>query len=67
MISTITMFQADSGKGAAIVALWRLALAAVVVVRWSKNLNIIFIIFVVLCTSCELMEQIRIFPTKKEG
>jgi hypothetical protein len=48
--------QADSGKGAATMACRRLALAAEVVVRWSKDQNVIFIIFVVLCTSYELME-----------
>jgi hypothetical protein len=34
----------------------RLAPAAVVVVRWSKDLNVIFIMFGLACTSCELME-----------
>jgi hypothetical protein len=48
--------QADSAKGAAIETRRRLAPIAVVVVRWIKDLNIIFIMFVVLCTSCELME-----------
>jgi hypothetical protein len=43
----------------------RLALTAVLVVRWSKDLNIIFIMFELSCTSCELMEKIRIFYAKK--
>jgi hypothetical protein len=33
----------------------RRVLAAVVVVRWSKDLDVIFIMFGVLCT-CELLE-----------
>jgi hypothetical protein len=41
-------WQADSGKGAARAASRRLALAAEVVVRWSKDLNVIFIMFVML-------------------
>jgi hypothetical protein len=48
--------QNDSGKGAAIAACRRLALAAIVVVRCSNDLNIIFIMFGLPCTSCELME-----------
>jgi hypothetical protein len=48
--------QADSGNEVATTARLWLALAALVVVTWSKYLNAIFIIFVVLCTSCELME-----------
>jgi hypothetical protein len=48
--------HADSGKGAATAAHRRLALAAVVVVRWSKDLNVIFIMFELPCTSCKLME-----------
>ena len=35
--------QAGSGKGAAKAAHRRLALAAVVVIRWSKNIDVIFI------------------------
>ena len=46
---------ADSNTGAAIAARRRLALAAVVVIRWSKNLDVIFIMFGVFCTSCELL------------
>jgi hypothetical protein len=45
--------QAGSGKGAA--RCW-LVLAVVVVSRWSMNLDVIFIMFGVLCTSCELMK-----------
>jgi hypothetical protein len=37
--------QADSGIEAATMARRRLAPAAVVVVRWSKDLNVIFIMF----------------------
>jgi hypothetical protein len=37
--------QADSVKGAATAARRRLALAAVLVVRWSKDLNVIFTMF----------------------
>jgi hypothetical protein len=49
-------WKTDSGMGAATAAHRRLALAAVVVVRWSKDLNIIFIMFGLSCTSCEFME-----------
>jgi hypothetical protein len=48
--------QVDSSKGAATAARWRLALVAVVVVRWSKDLDVIFTMFVMLCTYYELME-----------
>jgi hypothetical protein len=48
--------QVDSGTGAATVAHRRLAPAVVVVIRWSKDLNVIFIMFGLPCTSCELME-----------
>jgi hypothetical protein len=44
-----------SGKGVAIVVRWWLALAAGGV-RWSKDLIVIFIMFKLLCTSCELMQ-----------
>jgi hypothetical protein len=47
--------QADSGKRAVIAARQRLTLAVVVVVRWSKDLNAIFIMFGLPCTY-ELME-----------
>jgi hypothetical protein len=45
--------QAGSGKGA---ACQRLALAAIVVSRWSKDFDVIFIMFGVLCTFCEFIE-----------
>jgi hypothetical protein len=48
--------QDDYGKGAAIAARRRLALAVVVVVRWSKDLNVLFIMFGLPFTSCEFME-----------
>jgi hypothetical protein len=48
--------QVDSGMGAAIAAHRRLTPAAVVVVRWSKDLNVIFIMFRLPCTSYEFME-----------
>jgi hypothetical protein len=48
--------QAGSGKGAATTARRRLALVTIVVVRWSKNLDVISIMFGVLCTFCELMK-----------
>jgi hypothetical protein len=48
--------QADSGMGAATAVPRRLAPAEVVFVRWSKDLNVIFIMFGLPCTSCELME-----------
>jgi hypothetical protein len=54
--------QANSDKGTVIVACRRLALAAVVVVRWSKDLNVIFIIFGLPCISCELMNRFGSFP-----
>jgi hypothetical protein len=40
--------QADSGKGAATAARQRLALAVVVVVKWSRDLNVIFYVSVAL-------------------
>jgi hypothetical protein len=46
---------ADSGKGGATVAHRWLALAAVVVVRWSKDVNVTFIMFMVFITY-KLME-----------
>ena len=48
--------QAGSGRGAATAARRWLALAAVVVARWSKDLNVIFIMFEVFYTACELIE-----------
>jgi hypothetical protein len=48
--------QASSGMGAATAAHRRLAMAAVVVVRWPKYLDVIYNIFRVLCTFCELMK-----------
>jgi hypothetical protein len=56
--------QADSGKGVITAARRWLALAIVVVVRWSKDLDIIFIMFEVLCTCCKLMKYIKIFLSK---
>jgi hypothetical protein len=47
--------QADSGRGAATAARRRLALAAIVVVRWYKDLDVIFFTFVMLCTTCETL------------
>ena len=49
-------WHAGSGNGAATAARRRLALAAVVFVRWSKDLDVIFIMFRILCTSYELMK-----------
>ena len=46
--------QASSGRGAATAARRRLVLATIVVVRWSWNLDVIFIMFEVFCTSDEL-------------
>jgi hypothetical protein len=43
----------------------RLALAAIVVFRRSKDLDAIFVMFGMFCNSCELMELIRIVPLKK--
>jgi hypothetical protein len=48
--------QADSGMGAAIAARQRLTLAAVMIVRWSKDLTVIFIMFGLPYTTYELME-----------
>ena len=48
--------QAGSGKGAATAARQRLILTAVVVARWSKDLDVIFIMFDVFCTTGELIE-----------
>ena len=48
--------QAGSDGGAATAARRRLALATVVVVRWSKDLDVIIIICGVLCTTFELRE-----------
>jgi hypothetical protein len=45
-----------SGMDAATAARRRLAPAALVVVRWSKNLIVIFIMFELPCISCKLME-----------
>jgi hypothetical protein len=42
--------------GAATAARRWLALAAVVVIRWSNDLNVIFIMFGLPCISCEFME-----------
>jgi hypothetical protein len=50
---------------AAIAERRRLAPTAIVVVRWSKDLNVMFIMFGFPCTSCELMELIWIFLAKK--
>jgi hypothetical protein len=47
--------QADCCKGVATVAHRRLALVAVVIVMWSNDLDVIFIMFGVSCISCELM------------
>ena len=47
--------EAGSGRGATTAARRRLALAAVVIVRWSKNLDVIFIMFEMFCTTFELM------------
>jgi hypothetical protein len=46
--------QVGSVKGAMTAACQRLTLAAVVIVMWSKDLDIISIIFSVLCTSYKL-------------
>jgi hypothetical protein len=43
----------------------RRRLAAIVVIRWSKEFTIIFIIFGLPCTSCVLMKWISIFSGKK--
>jgi hypothetical protein len=48
--------QADSGMEAVTAAHRWLAPAAVVVVRWSNDLNVIFSMFELPCTYCELME-----------
>jgi hypothetical protein len=48
--------QADSGMGAATAARQRLTPAAVMVVRWSKDLTIIFIMFGLPYSTYELME-----------
>ena len=48
--------QAGSDGGAATAARRRLAPAAVVVARWSKDLDVIFIMFEMFCTACELNE-----------
>ena len=45
--------QADSARGA---ARRRLALAAGVVARWFKDLEVMFIMFEMFCTACELIE-----------
>ena len=47
--------QAGSSTGAATTARQRLTPVAVVVIRWSKNLDVIFNMFGVFCTSCELL------------
>jgi hypothetical protein len=47
--------QAGSGRGATTAMRRRLVLAAVVVVRWSQNLDVIFIIFEMFCTSDQLL------------
>jgi hypothetical protein len=47
--------QADSGKGQR-----HLRVSGSLVVRWSKNLNVMFIIFVVFV----LLEKMWIFPKK---
>jgi hypothetical protein len=53
--------QDDSDEGSVIAVHQRLALAAVMVVRWSKNLDVIFVMVEMLCISCELVELIQIF------
>jgi hypothetical protein len=47
--------QADSVRGAVTAARQRLILAPAVVIRWSRNLVVIFIIFEILCTSGEVL------------
>ena len=49
-------WQCRLRNGAATAARRRLALAAIVVVRWSKDLDVNFIMFRILCTSYELMK-----------
>jgi hypothetical protein len=47
--------QAGFHRGAATTVCRRLVLSAIVVVRLSKSLNVIFIILGVICTSCEAL------------
>lgn len=55
-IGVVTFVQrAGSGKGAATAAHRRLARTAVVVVRWSWNLDVIFIMFEMLCNSDKIL------------
>jgi hypothetical protein len=56
--------KANSDMGTTTTARRRLAPAAVVIVRWSKNVNVIFMIFGLSYTSCELLEYIHIFLAK---
>jgi hypothetical protein len=42
-----------------------LALAAVVVSRFSKDLEVIFIMFGMLCISYELVDKFKSFPEKR--
>jgi hypothetical protein len=58
--------QASSSTGAAAAAHRQLALEAVVVVRWSKNLDVMFIMFEMICTSCELLIAPDTFRKKYE-
>lgn len=46
--------QAGYDRGAERAVRWQLVLVAVVGVRWFSDLNVIFIIFGVFCTSSEL-------------
>jgi hypothetical protein len=48
--------QADFCKGAAIAVRRQLVLAAVAVVRWSKYLNVFFIMFGVFCASVKYIQ-----------
>jgi hypothetical protein len=60
--------QANSGIGAAIPARWRLAPAAAVVIMWFKDINVIFIMFGLLCTSRKFMQcRFGYFKKKKQG
>jgi hypothetical protein len=58
--------KANSDMGAATTARRRLAPATVLVVRWSKDVNVIFMMFGLPYTSCKLLEYIHIFLAKKK-